>query len=198
MRGGEPHHRTGDDRPQALPSCCLGIREHLVGHPMRADHLGLMRNAEVLERLDCFRHRRPVARGPHHDTDQRLLTLRIRHAARLGQAGAKVCPAGRAAAGSASEFRRIRARQARQTSPALQWHHPGHRRPSSGLYRSRRSQQARAMNTVPAISHSITGEMRLPRSRPVLCVVGRPLGAVYPFFPLACQLGIPDLLQSSP
>ena len=41
----------------------------VVGHPMGADHSGLMGDTERDEHVDGLRHRRPVTRRPHDDTD---------------------------------------------------------------------------------------------------------------------------------
>ena len=47
----------------------LGVGEHLVGHAVGADDLGLVGDAEALEHGDGRLHRRPVARRAHQHAD---------------------------------------------------------------------------------------------------------------------------------
>ena len=54
-------------RPAAGGVAAVG--EHLVGHPVRRDDVGLEGDAELVERLGGGLHRRPVRVGAHHDAD---------------------------------------------------------------------------------------------------------------------------------
>ena len=47
----------------------LAVGQHLLGHPVRGDHVGLVGDVELAERRRGRLHHRPVGVGPHHDAD---------------------------------------------------------------------------------------------------------------------------------
>jgi hypothetical protein len=61
-----------DDGLQAARSGGLCIREHIVRHSVGRNHAGIVRDAKLLENLDCVLHGVPVGAGTHDDADERL------------------------------------------------------------------------------------------------------------------------------
>jgi hypothetical protein len=57
---------------QAARSGGLCIREHIVRHSVGRNHAGIVRDAKLLENLDCVLHGVPVGAGTHDDADERL------------------------------------------------------------------------------------------------------------------------------
>jgi hypothetical protein len=50
----------------------LGVGKHVIGHSVRRNDLGFVRDAKVLENLDCVLHGVPVGAGTHDDANKRL------------------------------------------------------------------------------------------------------------------------------
>ena len=92
---------AGDDHLQPAVGGAPAVVEHLVGHPVRRHHVGLVGDAELRQRLGGVLHHRPVGVGPHHDAD-------------LGSAHSLVSP--RSPANQAAAWR-ARSRQSSRSSP---------------------------------------------------------------------------------
>jgi hypothetical protein len=60
---------SGDDGLQTPTHRGLGIGKHIVGHSVRRDHAGFVRDAKLLENMDCVLHGVPVGTGAHEHTD---------------------------------------------------------------------------------------------------------------------------------
>ena len=60
---------AGDDHLQPAAGGLPAVGEHLVGHPVRGDHVGLVGDVELGERLGGGLHHRPVGVRAHHDAD---------------------------------------------------------------------------------------------------------------------------------
>ena len=64
---------AGDDAPASpRPAASLAVGEHLVGHPVRGDDVGLEADAELGEGLGGGLHDRPVGVRAHDDADHAL------------------------------------------------------------------------------------------------------------------------------
>jgi hypothetical protein len=64
--------RAGDDGLQTPLGRALCISKHIVGHSVGRNHAGVVRDAKLLENLDCVLHGVPVGAGTHDDADERL------------------------------------------------------------------------------------------------------------------------------
>ncbi len=60
---------SGNDGAQAPPCGGFSVSEHIVGHAVRRDHAGFVRDAKLLENLGCMLHGVPVRAGAHDNTD---------------------------------------------------------------------------------------------------------------------------------
>lgn len=63
---------TGDDGLQAPLGGTVCIGKHIVRHSVRGNHSGFVRDAKLLENLDCVLHGVPVGAGAHDNADERL------------------------------------------------------------------------------------------------------------------------------
>jgi len=52
--------RPCDDHLQTAISGIATVGQHLVGHPMRGNHIGLIGHIELLQGVGSSRHHRPV------------------------------------------------------------------------------------------------------------------------------------------
>ena len=61
---------AGDEDAQPAPGGLLPVGDHLLGHPVGGDDVGLVGDAELLERLGRQLHDGPVAVAAHDEPDQ--------------------------------------------------------------------------------------------------------------------------------
>ena len=104
---------AGDDHGQPASGGLAAVGEHLLGHPVRGDDVGLEGDVELGQRLGGRLHHRPVRVGAHHDSDSSALGAAsvITHSLSLPR-----LPSNHAAAC------RARSRQSSRSSPyALTW-----------------------------------------------------------------------------
>ena len=64
---------AGDDHGESAPGRLLAVGEHLLGHPVRGDDVGLVGDVELGQRLRGRLHHRPVGVRPHDDADPDLV-----------------------------------------------------------------------------------------------------------------------------
>src|SRR5690606_7002557 len=70
--------RAGDDDLDAAVGGAPAVLDHLVGHPVRGDHVGLERDAELGDRFGGGLHHRPVGVAAHDDADAHVYSPVIR------------------------------------------------------------------------------------------------------------------------
>ena len=68
---------AGDDDLDPARVSVAPVGQHLVGHSVRRDHVGFVRDPELLQRRGSSLHGRPVRIGAHHDAHARSHALSL-------------------------------------------------------------------------------------------------------------------------